>query len=107
MHAIDSLLETYHSFTDEELSIDLQALTEQHEKYEAECLARMAYERTAPTDMIRMGARLGMLVAFHAPLTVINYAACKLAEQTVLYYYAAKGTKTYSVWERIANGDRV
>ena len=84
--------------------INMEFLTEMHEKYEKECLERLEFYRTSPADMIRAGSRLALFTYLKAPQLIINSMGCILIEQMAIYAHLEKGAKVYSVMERIKDG---
>ena len=108
LHAIDSFF-NMSKYNEEEWKYelsneDLLMLRELHEAYEADCLTRLPFNRTSPTDMIRAAYRFAMFVKMGAPEAVINRTACGFAEQMAIYYHAKKDSKIYSVIDRIEDG---
>ena len=84
--------------------INMEFLTEMHEKYEKECLERLEFYRTSPADLIRAGSRLALFTYLKAPQSIINARGCILIEQMAIYAYLEKEAKVYSVMERIKDG---
>jgi vacuolar-type H+-ATPase subunit I/STV1 len=84
--------------------INMEFLTEMHEKYEKECLERLEFYKTSPADLIRAGNRLALFSYLKAPQSIINAMGCVLIEQMAIYAYLEKGAEVYSVMERIQDG---
>ena len=108
LHAIDSFY-NMSKYNEEEWRYEISdenflKLKEMHESYEADCLKRLPFNRTSPADMIRAAHRFAMFLQMQAPAIVINRLSCDLAEQMAIYYHAEKGSKIYSVIDRIADG---